>query len=102
MEITRDSSYNNKIAAAGTCATKSVPPPLAPQKAEQRNVVPSGGCSSFGTNVRGRFFYLNRLPVWVVARSVIKRTAVVLYFTPTILLVRVPLLFTKELLQLRV
>jgi hypothetical protein len=60
MEITRHSSYNNKIAAAGTCAPKTVPP-LAHQKAEQRNVVPPGGCSSFGTNIHGRFFYLNLL-----------------------------------------
>jgi len=72
----------------------------APQKAEQRNVVPPRGCSSFGKNIRDRFFYLNLLPLWVVAHRVKKRTAVVLYFTPTILLtrlVRVPLLFTKEL-----
>jgi hypothetical protein len=58
----------------GTCATKSVPP-LPPQKAEQRNVVPPGRCSPFGTNVRGRFFYLNLLPVWVVAQRVIKRNS---------------------------
>ena len=73
MEITRDSSYNNKSPRRERVRRKAYLEGGAPQKAEQRNVVPPRGCSSFGKNIRGRFFYLNLLPVWVVARRVIKQ-----------------------------